>query len=200
MMKLGISTSLFGEQCRYDGSSAKTLKERYPYLPMEEEGRLEDGWLHVFIFDTHILDTLSRDDKRVTFIYQSVLQLKQALQNMGLDLAIAYGELKKIFTQLKKEGFDKVLCSVDHDHYAKTRDHAIEQIIPLRRFNDAFLIDPKEHLNQSHLPYKVFTPLFHKENGVQSNIFVNYPHQLVEIQSSRLRAIEVFKKAADEKV
>lgn len=116
--------------------------------------------LPLFIFDTHILNALSSSDKRVTFIYQSVLKLKQELQGMGLDLAIVYGEPKTIFTQLKKEGFNEVLCSIDHDHYAKTRDHAIEQIIHLRRFNDAFLIDPKEHLNQSHLPYKVFTPFY----------------------------------------
>lgn len=120
----------------------------------------KDEVLPIFIFDTNILSKLKKEDKRVTFIYQSVLKLKQELQVMGLDLAIFYGKPEAIFTRLKKEGFDEILCSIDHDHYAKNRDNAIEKILPLKRFNDAFLIDPKEHLNQSRLPYKVFTPFY----------------------------------------
>ena len=116
--------------------------------------------LPLFIFDTHILDPLPNNDKRLTFIYQSVLKLKKELQKIGLDLAILFGEPEKIFTRFKNERFNEVLCSIEHDHYAKTRDRAIEKIIPLRRFNDAFLIEPKEHLNQSNLPYKIFTPFY----------------------------------------
>ena len=35
--------------------------------------------------------------------------------------------------------------------------------------------------------------LFHKENGVQSNLFVNYPKAIVDIKKSRQDAIEAFK-------
>ena len=41
--------------------------------------------------------------------------------------------------------------------------------------------------------------LIHSENGVQSNIFINYPKQLVSIEYSRKRAIEEFKRANNEK-
>lgn len=115
--------------------------------------------LPIFIFDTNILGLLPSDDKRVTFIYQSVLSLKKELQDMGLDLAIFYGEPKEIFNRLKDD-FSEVLCSIDNDYYAKNRDKQIEEIIHLRRFNDAFLIDPKEHLNRNNLPYKIFTPFY----------------------------------------
>ncbi|KIM03117.1 MAG: hypothetical protein KU29_12860 [Sulfurovum sp. FS06-10] len=47
----------------------------------------KDEVLPIFIFDTNILSKLKKEDKRVTFIYQSVLKLKQELQSMGLDLA-----------------------------------------------------------------------------------------------------------------
>ena len=50
----------------------------------------EDEVLPIFIFDQHILDKLAKDDKRVTFIYQSVLELKKKLQAINLDLAIFY--------------------------------------------------------------------------------------------------------------
>ncbi|CAA6811126.1 MAG: Deoxyribodipyrimidine photolyase (EC [uncultured Sulfurovum sp.] len=113
----------------------------------------------LFIFDQNILEKLDAKDKRVTFIYQSVLNLKKELQKIGLNLAIFYDKPEAVFQRLK-EKFDEILCSIDHDNYAKVRDKNIEKIIPLKRFNDAFLIDPQEHLNKSHLPYKVFTPFY----------------------------------------
>ena len=39
----------------------------------------------------------------------------------------------------------------------------------------------------------------HSENGVQSNIFLDYPKQIVSIEFSRKRAIEEFKRANNEK-
>ncbi len=44
--------------------------------------------LPIFIFDKNILNKLPSIDKRVTFIYKSVLELKKKLQDLGLDLAI----------------------------------------------------------------------------------------------------------------
>lgn len=115
--------------------------------------------LPIFIFDKNILNHLDHDDKRVTFIYESVLKLKNSLQDMGLDLAIFYDTPENVFQKLQQD-FNEVLCSIDNDAYAKERDKKIEKIMPLKAFNDAFLIDPQEHLNQSHLPYKVFTPFY----------------------------------------
>jgi deoxyribodipyrimidine photo-lyase len=37
--------------------------------------------------------------------------------------------------------------------------------------------------------------LFHKENGVQNDLFINYPNTIVNIKQSRLEAIERFKNA-----
>lgn len=124
--------------------------------------------LPIFIFDTHILNTLPKDDKRVTFLYNSVLKLKESLQTIKLDLTVFYGQPTEVFTQLKKEGFTNVLCGIDHDAYAIQRDKAIEKIMPMQRFNNAFLLNPSEHLNQSHLPYKVFTPFYKTLNGLWS--------------------------------
>ena len=50
----------------------------------------KDEVLPIFIFDKNILNLLSKDDKRVTFIYKSVLNLKKQLKEIGLDLAIFY--------------------------------------------------------------------------------------------------------------
>ena len=47
----------------------------------------KDEVLPIFIFDKNILNLLSKNDKRVTFIYKSVLNLKKQLKEVGLDLA-----------------------------------------------------------------------------------------------------------------
>jgi deoxyribodipyrimidine photo-lyase len=115
--------------------------------------------LPIFIFDKNILDKLPKDDNRVTFIYRSVLNLKKQLQDIGLDLAIFYGYPKDIFEELKNQ-FDEVLCSCDFDSYAIQRDKNIEQLLPMQRFYDSYLIHPDDGLKSDGTPYKVFTPFY----------------------------------------
>lgn len=116
--------------------------------------------LPIFIFDKNILSKLENDDKRVTFIYDAVLNLKKSLQKLGLDLYIFFDEPKNVFNSLKNLGFDEVLCSCDFDSYSQRRDKEIEQIIPMRRFYDSFLMHPNEALKSDGTPYKVFTPFY----------------------------------------
>ncbi len=115
--------------------------------------------LPIFIFDKNILESLPKDDKRVTFIYKSVLSLKEQLKQKGLDLAIFYGEPKEVIGKLK-DGFDEILCSCDFDDYAKNRDNQIEELLPMKRFYDSFITHPSEHLKNDGTPYKVFTPYY----------------------------------------
>ncbi|WP_321311811.1 deoxyribodipyrimidine photo-lyase [Halarcobacter sp.] len=132
-------------------------------LRIEDSALLENAQgevFPIFIFDIDILDSLPFDDKRVNFIYQSVIDLKQKLLKMNLDLAIFYGKPKEIFKNLKKFGFDEVLCSVDFDFYSKKRDDEIDKIIPLRQFIDSFILNPANHLKNDGTPYKVFTPFY----------------------------------------
>ncbi|MBE0491967.1 MAG: deoxyribodipyrimidine photo-lyase [Sulfurospirillum sp.] len=116
--------------------------------------------LPIFIFDTNILSGLDRDDKRVSFIYQSVLQLKIDLQILGLDLAVYYGDPELIFAQLKQDGFKSVLCSCDFDAYALQRDRQIETILEMKRFYDSYLLHPSLHVKADSTPYRVFTPYY----------------------------------------
>ena len=99
----------------------------------------------IFIFDKNILDKLPSNDKRVTFIYRSVLNLKKNLKSIGLDLAIFYDYPIQVFEKLKDQ-FDEILCSCDFDAYAISRDKEIETILPIQRFYDSFLIHPNDGL------------------------------------------------------
>ena len=120
----------------------------------------KDEVLPIFIFDKDILEKLDEDDKRVTFIYHSVLKLKQSLQSIGLDLQIFHEKPIEVFKRLAQDGYDGVLCSIDNDSYSKNRDAEIAKIIPMRRYNDSFILNPYEHLKSDNTPYKVFTPFY----------------------------------------
>jgi deoxyribodipyrimidine photo-lyase len=135
----------------------------------------KDEVLPIFIFDKNILEKLEKEDKRVTFIYQSVLQLKQDLKSIGLDLAIFHDTPKNVFENLKKLNFDEVLCSVDFDEYSINRDKEIEKIIPMKRFLDSYIINPQNILKKDNTPYKVFTPFYKSLAGIwQANNITEY--------------------------
>ena len=129
--------------------------------------------LPIFIFDKNILDGLEKNDKRVTFIYNRVIQLKDELKNIGLDLAIFYGFPKDIIKGLK-ENFDEVLCSVDFDDYAIKRDLNIEKIIPMKRYVDSFLIEPKTVLKKDGTPYKMFTAFYNSQKYIWKSKRIEY--------------------------
>jgi len=116
--------------------------------------------LPIFVFDTDILSLLPKDDKRVTFIYNSVMRLKRDLKLIGLDLAVFYGKPKDVISSLVMYNFDAVLCSVDFDSYAIRRDKEIERILPLERYIDSFILNPRDHLKNDGKPYRVFTPFY----------------------------------------
>lgn len=120
----------------------------------------KDEVLPIFIFDKNILEKLPKDDKRVTFIYKSVLELKRSLQILGLDLAIFFDTPKSVFAKLKDIGFDEVLASVDFDSYAKKRDEEIAEILLFRGFADSFLVNPAAILKSDQTPYRQFTAFY----------------------------------------
>lgn len=116
--------------------------------------------LPIFIFDSNILQHLKKDDKRISYIYHAVLKLKKELQKQGLDLAIFHTSPLEVFKKLQQQGYTEVLCSTDFDAYALQRDKEVEKLLPLKRFNDAFLLHPKDALKADGTAYKVFTPFY----------------------------------------
>ncbi|HZF70143.1 deoxyribodipyrimidine photo-lyase, partial [Sulfuricurvum sp.] len=86
----------------------------------------EGNVLPIFIFDTAILDKLSSNDRRMTFIFNALIRLKEQLKTRGLDLALFYGKPTEVFQWLlSKEYFDEVCTSGDYDPYARERDRVV---------------------------------------------------------------------------
>lgn len=130
--------------------------EDNPLLSLGEEV------LPIFIFDTQILESLPAEDKRVSFLFESVLMLKKALKDRNLDLKIFWGNPLEIFTLLHVQGFDEVVASGDYDSYAKERDLRVSHILHFRYLHDTYIFKPDEVLKDNGTPYLVFTPFYNK--------------------------------------
>lgn len=125
----------------------------------------EKNVLPVFIFDKNILDKLDdKSDARVEFIHDQVSRLSAELESKGGSLLVRYGEPEAIFKSLLGEfEIESVYTNRDYEPYAKSRDHAIENLlkekeVPFFTFKDQMIFEPGEILNGSGEFYKVFTP------------------------------------------
>lgn len=123
--------------------------------------------LPIFIFDPEILNNLQSYDRRVTFIFQTLISLKSALKERGLDLALFYGKPTEVFSWLLSHShFDEVSASGDYDPYARERDLQISHLIEFNYLHDTYIFKPDEVLKNDSTPYLVFTPFYNRVKSV----------------------------------
>lgn len=121
----------------------------------------EGDVLPIFIFDPAILEPLSKNDRRVTFIFNALMHLKSALHARGLDLAVFYGKPADVFGWLlKNSSYHDVCASGDYDAYALSRDLDISHLIEFTYLHDTYIFKPDEVLKKDKTPYQVFTPFY----------------------------------------
>ncbi|MCW5937161.1 MAG: deoxyribodipyrimidine photo-lyase [Fimbriimonadaceae bacterium] len=118
-----------------------------------------------FVYDREILDPLlDRDDRRVTFIHESVGELERKLAAKGSGIVTLYGTPGEEIPRLAEQvGAEAVFASHDDDPYALTRDHLVKASLKsagreFYTFKDIVVFERTEVLNQSGEPFKVFTP------------------------------------------
>jgi deoxyribodipyrimidine photo-lyase len=121
--------------------------------------------LILFVFDTNILnDLVDKDDKRVTFIYQTLEELRMTLQRHNSDLLIRYGEPIQVWSELTESyKIAQVYFNRDYEPYAKKRDEAVVRFLEgkgVRVFNfkDHLIFESGEVARDDGNPYVVFTP------------------------------------------
>jgi deoxyribodipyrimidine photo-lyase len=172
-------------QCRifrHDSILATMMQPKYPTGMMwfRRDLRLFDNaTLHtalsqcaqvhcVFVFDKAILDDLPQADRRVEFIWESVLELNSALQALassasaGLIVchAMAQEAIPRLAQQLQVQA---VFAGRDYEPLALQRDAAVQAALSQagRAFitcKDHVVFEQREILTQSGSPYGVFTP------------------------------------------
>lgn len=123
----------------------------------------------VFVFDPLILNKLTdKQDRRVTFIMESLQDMERTLQKRGASILIRYGnpveEIPKLARELKVA---TVYANRDYEPYAKKRDAEVQKQlanadITFKQYKDSVMFEQHEIRNGSGLVYKVFTPYKNK--------------------------------------
>jgi len=119
----------------------------------------------VFVFDTEILESLpDRRDRRVEFIWLSVEELAQSLDELGGGLQVLIGRAREEIPALaRKIGAQAVYANHDYEPNAKERDTAVSRSLgmqgcALHTYKDHVIFEKDELLTQGGRPFTVFTP------------------------------------------
>ena len=153
-MKQAINIFWLRRDLRLDDNIGlhQALSEKHPVLP-------------IFIFDTEILDNLPEDDARVTFIFETLQELRKTLQEEhDSSLAIYYGKPMDIYNQLIEDyNIDTVFTNHDYEPYATERDAEIKNLlskndISFKTFKDQVIFEKDEVIKSDGKPYLVYTP------------------------------------------
>lgn len=124
--------------------------------------------LPVFIFDKKILQNLTPDDKRISFIYQAIQHLNQLLLPFKTAIQTYYGNPDEIFEQiLSAYPVNRVCANHDYEPYAAERDLLIKKKLAAKgvlflTFKDQVIFEKDEITKPSGEPYTVYTPYSHK--------------------------------------
>lgn len=117
-----------------------------------------------FVFDRDILDWLPRQDRRVEFIRETLVELDSALRDAGGALIVRYGHPRQAIPALARErGVAAVYTNRDYEPAAVLRDRDVAQTLALdgiafHSFKDQVVFECDEVLTQAGKPFTVYTP------------------------------------------
>lgn len=157
-MKNKISIFWYRRDLRLDDNIGflAALKGDHPVLP-------------IFIFDQEILENLSKEDARVSFIYSTLQEMRHTLQKEHQSsLAIYHGKPEDIFQELiSVYDIQTVYTNHDYEPYATKRDADIKELLADRNidfmtFKDQVIFEKSEVVKDNGDPYVVYTPYMKK--------------------------------------
>ncbi len=163
-----ISVIWFRRDLRLDDNKTllKALKSGSKVLPL-------------FIFDTDITDELPKNDSRISFIYDSLLELDKKLKEAGSSLKIFKGKPFEIWKTIFKDyDIDKIFAGEDYEPYAIKRDNKIKALAEssgasFELVKDNVIHDFREILKKDGTPYTIYTP--YKKRWIEK--FKEKPHE-----------------------
>ena len=157
----------------------------------------------VFVFDTDILEKLTdKADRRVEFIWESVRELKTALQKNGGDLIVQHGSARALVPQLAKQlAVQAVYANRDYEPSAIARDAFVAAQLngfemAFFSFKDQVIFEQDEVLSLSDKPYTVFTPYKNAHLKKLDDFYLKsypvdcYAENLEKLETSDLPSLE----------
>jgi len=138
----------------------------------------------IFIFDSHILKKLPRQDARVEYILNALGDLNDAMKKNRCCIGMYHGEPEAIFKKwVQEEKIDRVVANHDYEPYAQKRDANIKRLlaskgIAFETYKDQVIFEKGEVVKDDGTPYKVYTPYSRKWlDRWKNNRFIHYPSQ-----------------------
>ncbi|MDO6473656.1 deoxyribodipyrimidine photo-lyase [Maribacter sp. 1_MG-2023] len=182
-----VSIFWFRRDLRLDDNVGflEALKGEHPVLP-------------IFIFDEEILSKLPKDDARLTFIHESLQNMRNQLQEENdSSLAMYFGKPIDILKSLTQEyEVISVYTNRDYEPYAKERDEKVasflkEKSIEFKTFKDQVIFEKSEIVKGDGEPYVVYTPYKNKWQEhftADKDLVIHYTSQYLPnlIKNSRL--------------
>ncbi len=107
-------------------------------------------------------------EKRISFLYECLSELKNELHKLGLELNILEGNSRTVFKKLVNNyGTLEVFCNEQIEPYCLKRDLEVKKYFEansgkLNTFRDTTLMDINKIVKDNSSPYTVFTPFKNK--------------------------------------
>jgi deoxyribodipyrimidine photo-lyase len=157
------------------------LKSGLPVLPL-------------FIFDENILGKLAdRKDRRVHFIHEQILKLREELSKLSSSILVKYGKPTEVWEELLKEyNIKAVYTNHDYEPYARQRDEQVKNLLS----SSYILLHTFKVVKDDGKPYTVFTPYSRKwQKAINPFYLKPYPtekyfHQFLKTNALPMHSLE----------
>ena len=123
----------------------------------------------IFIFDSTITSLLPSNDRRINFIYDSLLEIDYELnKTYKSNLNVFQGKPLDIFKKLiENYSIENVYTNNDYEPYAINRDKSVKELlnyngINLKSYKDQVIFEKSEIVKDDGNPYVVYTPFMKK--------------------------------------
>ena len=144
----------------------------------------ENKVIPIFIFDSEIISRLKKNDARLTFIHNALIDINKILRRKNCEIGLYFGSPKDIFKELIIQfPIENVVTNHDYEPYALKRDMEIKNLlsekgVKFNTFKDQVIYEKSEVVKDDGKPYVVYTPYSrkwiakYKAEGVE-----NYPSE-----------------------
>jgi deoxyribodipyrimidine photo-lyase len=183
----GITVFWFRRDLRLhdNGGLYHALKSGLPVLP-------------IFIFDTTILERLTdKQDARVQFIHDALVELNAQLEKLGSKLSVWHGKPSEVWKEIgEMYSVKNIFTNRDYEPAARKRDQEIGAFLEAQGIKfflckDQCLFERSEVLKDDGLPYTVFTPYKNKYRAKLNAFYLkSYPTEKYADQFLAAAAIE----------
>lgn len=134
------------------------------YHSLQESNKV----LPIFIYDTDIINSLSKHDARLHFINERIKYLYESYSKFGGGISTFTGKPIDVFKKLIEEfNIGAVYTNKDYEPYAKERDLEIEKFckensIHFKSYKDQVIFEASEIKTDTDKVYSVYTPYSRK--------------------------------------